>query len=442
LDWWEPEMRGYGRTKNTTVEWVPRRSRGAALIDNFDWLPRGFTMLKREFRWPVLALAGATLLLCTGLLSASPQDPPSRDDNAITTSIQAKLFQDPSLKTQDIHVSTKDGVVTLTGTVDTAEQQAAVDRIASLEPGVVKVIDSLAVGEPSAPSSTAAPNQTPASQPAARPARSRTFGEAAQDETIPPSMTLSAGTLVTVRMSQEVSTDHNKPGDMFTATLDQPVVVNGWVVARRGQTVAGTVTVVKKGGRVSGVSQLGLALNELTLVNGNQVPVRTTLVQASGGPSKARDAAAIGTTTSLGAVIGAIAGEGEGAGIGAAAGAAAGVAGVLLTRGRPAVIPPEAQLTFRLETSASFSTVPGQAAFRPVTQADYAQEALEHRPGRYYPRRPPYPPCCAPPVYWGYYGWPAYYAPYWVSPGWYYGPGFVTVFNFREHGRWHGGHER
>jgi len=401
-------------------------------------------MLKRDLkRWSLLALTGAVLLFSAGLLSSSPQDPPSRDDNAITTSIQAKLFQDPSLKSQDIRVSTKDGVVTLTGTVDTAEQQAAVDRIASLEPGVVKVIDSLSVGETSAPSSAGAQSQTTASQPAPEPARPRTFGETTpQDETVPPSMTLPAGTMVTVRMSQEVSTDHNKPGDMFTATLDQPVIVNGWVVARRGQTVAGTVTVVKKGGRVSGVSQLGVTLNELTLVNGNQVPVRTTLVEASGGPSKARDAAAIGTTTSLGAVIGAIAGEGEGAGIGAAAGAAAGVAGVLLTRGRPAVIPPEARLTFRMESSASFSTVPGQAAFRPVTQADYAQETLEHRPERYYPRRPPYPPCCPPPVYWGYYGWPAYYAPYWVRPGWYYGPGFVTVFNFREHGRWHGGHGR
>ena len=108
-------------------------------------------MLKRDLkRWSLLALTGAVLLFSAGLLSSSPQDQPSRDDNAITTSIQAKLFQDPSLKSQDIRVSTKDGVVTLTGTVDTAEQQAAVDRIASLEPGVVKVIDSLSVGETSA----------------------------------------------------------------------------------------------------------------------------------------------------------------------------------------------------------------------------------------------------------------------------------------------------
>ncbi len=408
-------------------------------------------MLKREFRWFVVTVT-ALLLVSSSLLMATPQDSQSApDDNAITTAIQAKLFQDPSLKTQDIHVSTQQGVVRLTGTVDTPQQQAAVDRIASMEPGVVKVIDSLSVGqsepssganvEYSAPESVSAP---PAASAPAQPSdQYHSFGNSdAQQQQIPPSLVLPAGTLVSVRVSQALSSDHNQVGDGFAAVLEQPVVVDGWVVARRGQTLQGRVSVAKKGGRVKGTSELGLDLTELTLVNGNQVPIHTRLLDASGGPSKGRDVEAVGTTTGIGAVIGAIAGEGEGAGIGAGIGAAAGIAGVLLTRGRPTVIPPETLLTFRLESSANISTIPGQAAFRPVTQQDYAQNTLQQRPNRVYVGPQPY--YGPPPVYWGYYGYPGYYYPY--SWGWgrgwgMWGPGFYGVYRFHDRDGFRGGRE-
>ncbi|HXH50954.1 MAG TPA: BON domain-containing protein [Terriglobia bacterium] len=403
-------------------------------------------MRKHELKWMAIVLSGL-FFLSSSLLMASPQDTQDRDDIAITTSIQAKLFQDPSLKMQDIRVSTQDGVVTLTGTVDTQAQQAAVDRIASMEPGVVKVIDSLSVNEStstppaSVEYSQPAPSQTAPSQPAQAPSRaagpSQPFGSAdLQDQTVPPSLHLASGTLVSVRLNEALSTDHNRSGDGFIATLEQPVVVNGWVVARRGQTIEGRVLNSLKGGRVKGTSKLEIALTRMTLVNGQQVPVHTQLVQASGGTTKGRDAQAVGTTTGVGAMIGAIAGEGHGAAIGAGIGAAAGVAGVLLTRGRPTVIPPEALLTFRLESSADISTLQGQAAFRPVDQQDYPQDALQRRPDRYYPQRPPY----GYPVYGGYYGWPGYYSPYW---GWgrpygYWGTGIV--FNIHSGRGWHGGH--
>jgi hypothetical protein len=400
-------------------------------------------MRKHEFKWLALVLSGL-FLLSSSLLLASPQDSQDRDDIAITNSIQAKLFQDPSLKMQDIRVSTQDGVVTLTGTVDTQNQQAAVDRIASMEPGVVKVIDSLSVNAsaPTAPAnveySAPAPSQ-PAQAPSQPSNPSQSFGSTeAEDQSVPPSLHLSSGTLVSVRLTQALSSDHNRSGDGFTATLEQPVVVNGWVVARRGQTVEGRVVNAQKAGRVKGTSQLEITLTELTLVNGRQLPVRTRLIESSGGTTKGRDAHAIGTTTGVGAMIGAIAGEGHGAAIGAGIGAAAGVAGVLLTRGRPTVIPPEALLTFRLESSADISTLQGQAAFRPVNQQDYPQDALQRRPDQVYPNRPPY----GYPIYWGYYGWPGYYSPYW---GWgrpygYWGPGFV--FNFHSGRGWHSGHRR
>lgn len=412
-------------------------------------------MRKYEFRAMVILLSGL-FLLSSGLLQASPQETQGRDDIAITTSIQAKLFQDTSLKMQDIQVSTQNGVVTLTGTVETQDQQSAVDHIASMEPGVVKVIDSLSVNEsastapadvessqPAPPQAADEPPQAadeppqtadappqPTNAPSQPPPQTHAFGSDAPQQTVPATLHLSSGTIISVRLNQGLSTNRNKSGDAFTATLEQPVVVNGWVVARRGQTIEGRVLNAVKGGRVKGTSKLQIALTRLTLVDGQQLPVQTQFVQASGGTTRGRDASAIGTTTGTGALIGAIAGAGEGAAIGAGIGAAAGVAGVLLTRGRPTVIPPEALLTFRLETSADISTTQAQAAFRPVTQQDYPQDALQRRPGRAYPPRPPY----GYPPYGGYYVGPGYYSPYW---GWgrpYYGSGFV--FNFRSGRGW------
>src|SRR6266536_6002992 len=50
-------------------------------------------------------------------------------------------------------------------------------------------------------------------------------------QNLPPQLNLPAGTWITIRMNQEVSSDHNLPGDSFTATLLQPIVANGFVVA-------------------------------------------------------------------------------------------------------------------------------------------------------------------------------------------------------------------
>jgi hypothetical protein len=399
-------------------------------------------MLKRKFKWSVIVLSGL-FLLGSGLLMGGQQDAQnSPDDNAITTSIQAKLFQDPSLKTQDIRVSTQDGVVTLTGNVDSQDQQAAVDRIASMEPGVVKVIDSLSVdasgstppadveySQPGPSQATDVPPQ-PADAPTEPTSPTSSFGGGdAQNQAVPDTLHLASGTLLSVRLNQGLSSNQNRAGDGFTATLEQPVVVNGWVVARRGQSIEGRVVDAQKGGRIKGTSKLEIGLTELTLVNGQQLPVHTRLIRAEGGTTRGRDAQAIGTTTGVGAIIGAIAGEGGGAAIGAGIGAAAGVAGVLLTHGRPTVIPPEALLTFRMESSADVSTLSAQAAFRPVDQQDYAQQTLQRRPDGTYVRRPPY----GYPAYYGYYGWPGYYSPYWGwgrPGGYYWGPGVYGVYRF------------
>ena len=246
----------------------------------------------------------------------------------------------------------------------------------------------------------------------------RKFGEsrAPEPQAAAAQLTLPAGSWITIRVDQPLSSDHNQPGDAFAGTLVQPLVVNGIVIARRGQTVGGRVAEAQKAGRAKGTSRLGLEVTEISLVDGLQMPVRTQLVERRGTTSVGRDAAAVGTATGVGAAIGAAADGGFGAGMGAIAGAAASTIGVLVTRGNPTVVYPESVLTFRLEEPVTISTERAVEAFQPVGQADYDRPA--YRPGL---PPAPYPP----PYYAGYYP-PFFYGPglfFYSGPRFFYGRG-------------------
>jgi hypothetical protein len=252
-------------------------------------------------------------------------------------------------------------------------------------------------------------------------------------------MTIPAGKVIFIRLNEPLSSDHSHPGEGFTATLDQPIVVNGWVLARRGETVVGTVTSAKKAGRVKGVSQLGLELTELTVVDGQQLPLVTELWNGSAGTSHGADAATIAGTTGVGTIIGAAANGGEGAGIGAGAGAAAGIAAVLLTHGKPTVLGPEARLSFRIKEPVTISTENSRQAFQPVGSDDYnAGRSPRQRPNGYasggYPvAYPPYYAGCSP--YWGCGPYYPYYGFYGPSIGFYYGGYWGGGFGHRGFGR-------
>jgi hypothetical protein len=229
---------------------------------------------------------------------------------------------------------------------------------------------------------------------------------------LPQTLTLPAGTVVRVRIDEWLSTDRNVIGDSFSGELEQPMAVDGWVVARRGQAQTGRVSLVQKGGHGGGASQLGVDLPELTLVDGQQLPLQTQLFQTSAGTSHDRNAAVIGTTTVVGAVIGAIAGRGTGAAIGAGVGATAGIIGVMSTPGRPTAIPPETVLSFRLQAPVTISTENSQFAFQPVTQSDYDSHSSQNRPRMARPGPPPAPYYPYPYAYPYAYAYPYPYAYY------------------------------
>jgi type IV secretion system protein VirB10 len=186
----------------------------------------------------------------------------------------------------------------------------------------------------------------------------------------PALLVLPAGTVITIEATEILSSGKQQPGDNFSAELRHPLVVDGWVVARPGQTVVGRIAAATRAGRVKGTSKLLLELEGIVLVDGHQAPIETELVENSGPTSHGRDLAAIAITTGVGAAIGAVCGA-KGAGIGAAVGAGAGVAGVLLTRGEDVEIGPEKLLTFRLSSPLPVSTETNQLAFWQVSPDDY-----------------------------------------------------------------------
>jgi hypothetical protein len=162
-------------------------------------------------------------------------------------------------------------------------------------------------------------------------------------------VTLAAGTPLSVRIGETVSASRNQIGDSFLATLEQPLVIDGFVIAERGARAEGKVVEAKPAGRAGGASHLEVALVRLSTADGQRVRIRTEPYKKDGSGSTGGDLAKIGAGAAIGAAIGAIAGGGKGAAIGAGAGAAAGAGTVLVMNGKSAEIPVESRLTFRVQ---------------------------------------------------------------------------------------------
>ena len=170
----------------------------------------------------------------------------------------------------------------------------------------------------------------------------------------PPSHTLSAGTPIAVRTTSMITTKTASTGSTFEASLEEPLEVEGYLVAPKGATVSGVVANADPGGRVKGVASMSLELRSITMEDGRVLPIRTSSVSQLAKQSKGKDAAKVGIASGIGAAIGAIAGGGKGAAIGAGAGAAGGTGMVLGTRGAAAEVPAETVLQFSLSAPAKF----------------------------------------------------------------------------------------
>ena len=165
--------------------------------------------------------------------------------------------------------------------------------------------------------------------------------------TQPAPVTIPAGTVITVRTGQALSSKTSQAGETFTATVARPVDVGGSVAIPDGAKATGTVTTAHPLGRFKGGAMLGLRLTSVE-INGENVPVDTTAVARTEKGKGKRSATMIGGGAGLGALIGGLAGGGKGAAIGALAGAGAGTAGTAFTGNKEIEIPAEYALSFKL----------------------------------------------------------------------------------------------
>jgi type IV secretion system protein VirB10 len=175
---------------------------------------------------------------------------------------------------------------------------------------------------------------------------------------VPGNYQVDAGTRVLLNMINSVSTRQALVGDRLYLETAFPIVSNGHIIIPQGSWVTGTITEVKKPGRVKGRGELQVRFESLTLPNGVTKTFRSDLgsldarqnetlkredstVKGPGNKKEDTDTV-VGTTVAGGVIgggIGAAAGHlGSGSAIGLGTGAAAGLMGVLLTRGPDATL--------------------------------------------------------------------------------------------------------
>ena len=150
-------------------------------------------------------------------------------------------------------------------------------------------------------------------------------------------------TVMTIELLSNVSSDASHKGDRFEARVVDPKEYES-------ATIEGTVTEIKRPGKVHGTAELQLAFNEIRMPDGRSARMSAQVIEVvrggegvgkvdqeggvQGQDTTKRDVQKVGIGAGIGAAIGAIAGGGVGAAVGAGVGAGVGTAGVMTERGR------------------------------------------------------------------------------------------------------------
>lgn len=193
--------------------------------------------------------------------------------------------------------------------------------------------------------------------PSKQPITPSTMGE---DEvsTSSPSVTIPAGTRISIRTVDAIDSAKNRVGDRFEASLEEPLWIDGNMVVPKGADVYGRLEESKETGTFTGRSQLRLELTGI-VVNGQTVPLITGEYEVSGKSKGASTTKRTVGGAAIGSIIGALAGGGKGAAIGAGTGAGVGAGSEIVTKGDEVKIPSETLLDFTLQQSV---TIPKSAA--------------------------------------------------------------------------------
>jgi len=346
-------------------------------------------------RVTVFFLAGILMLSFGGCGNSGKSS-----DDAVTTSIKAKLYSEPLLKSASVDVTAKDGIVTLSGQVPDDAARLAAQHIAATTPGVKTVVDQTTMAPPppattaenlAPPASSARPARpaktsrkpappTPAAAPAPAPAPAQDSApnpgplhDAAPEKPAAPAppppppppqpitVTIPDGTIVTVRTIDSIDSSVNRTGQSFRASLDAPIVVGDQIVVPKGLSVFLRLADASSAGKFKGRSELTVSLDSFTY-QGKTYQIASSDVQEKGGSRGKRSAEVIGGGAVLGAIIGGLAGGGKGAAIGAGVGAGGGTAVQALTHGQQVKIPSETRLDFTLHDPVNVTYFPKKSS--------------------------------------------------------------------------------
>jgi hypothetical protein len=333
-------------------------------------------------------------------------------DSQISSQIQSKFSQDSGLASKQLTVQASNGVVTLSGFVDSDAQRDAASRQAASVEGVKEVVNNLQVGNgsnASANSSMSAPSseETAGSQPvpfketnnhptgrdAARRRRASADNNSAANnaaanntmaqnsepasanvqnqpapEAPPPApppaqppqprkITIEQGTQLTIRLIDSIDSERNQVGDTFHATLNAPISAEGMEAIPAGTDVAGHIVDLKSAGKFAGRSLVVLQLDSISS-NGRSYNLQTDQYRKEGGSRGKNTAEKVGGGAIIGGIIGAIAGGGKGAAIGSAAGAGVGGGVQAASKKQSIKLPSETVLNFTLQAPVTVLKAP------------------------------------------------------------------------------------
>jgi BON domain len=133
------------------------------------------------------------------------------NDDSIAKDIQDKIAADPATNDSQVQVVAKDGKVTLSGTAKNPAAQQRAEQIAHDEAGTTGVDNQTSMA-----SSAMAQDQSAMPAAAAPPP---------EEKPKPQPIVVPAGTSLTVRLGQGLSSKDSQEGQTFLATIAQPVSV-------------------------------------------------------------------------------------------------------------------------------------------------------------------------------------------------------------------------
>jgi hypothetical protein len=302
-----------------------------------------------------------------------------RSDARVAAEVQSKIGSDSRVTSKEIGVQADSSVVTLSGNVASDVERASAASDAATVDGVKTVVNNLTVQQgqddvasSASPSSTQKLGKKPTAQTAkaivpktgATP-QSVTDSAAPAQNNLPPApapapvaqapapppppkkVMIQAGTQLTVRLNDALSTEKNQVGDTFHATLGAPLVVDDETAIPSGADVTGHVVDVKSAGRFAGNSAMTLELTSVS-VNGKTYNIQTSQWSRQGKGEGKNTAVKAGGGAAVGAIIGGLAGGGKGAAIGSVAGAGAGTGVAATKKGEQINLAPESTLSFLL----------------------------------------------------------------------------------------------